>query len=76
MSRVQDPQELAHELFVYYLINGLIIPIPNQENINKIASYLKENPENTLLHIETLFKKIESIFYKSLERIKGSIITD
>ena len=76
MSRVQDPQEQAHELFVYYLINGLIIPIPNQENINKIASYIQESPENTRLHIENLFKKIESIFYKSLERIKGSIITD
>lgn len=77
MGRVSDVDELVHELFVYYLINGLEIPIPSQQNINKILSYtMHTDIEHLTFDIKTLFDNIESDFYQKLRQCRGKVFTD
>lgn len=77
MARVADMEELIHELFVYYLINGLKIPMPNQENINKILEYTTHHDvEHLTFDIQNLFNSIKSDFYQTLRRCKGKVLID
>ena len=77
MGRVSDVDELVHELFVYYLINGREIPMPSQQNINKILSYtMHTDIEHLTFDIKTLFDNIESDFYQKLRQCRGKVFTD
>lgn len=77
MARVADMEELIHELFVYYLINGLKIPMPSQENIYKILKYTTHNDiEHLTLDIQNLFNLIKSYFYQTLRKCQGRVLVD
>jgi hypothetical protein len=77
MGRVSDVDELVHELFVYYLINGLEIPMPSQQNINKILSYtMHTDVEHLTFDIKTLFDNIKYDFKQRLKQCKGQVFTD